>query len=531
MAPIEHDEAIDVRSFDSVEGSGDAGVISRIAAGSDAPIPRGGARFTDRFGLFEIGVVIGLLTAVRIAVLFATNLQLYGDEAQYWVYGQDLAFGYYSKPPMIGWLARLTTWIGGNSEAWVRIGSPIIQGATALLLYGLAGAIYGRTTAFFSAVAYATLPAASLASMLLSTDTPLLLFWVAALLALWRLLERGGLFWALLLGLAVGGGLLSKYAMGYLFVGLAVYAVLSPMGRALARNPRLWLGLVIGLLLFAPNVWWNLNNGGATAHHIVENANLDGKLWRPGAALRFFASQFAVIGPVFFAVFLIRLFRAPILRLAEHERFLVAFSLPVLVIIQGQALLANANANWAATAIPAALILATGLLVAGRHRIWMAIALGINAIVLLALTLAVLSPALVSTFAGNTIMRKMQGWREFAVEVSRRAEECGCPAVLLDHRIEFSELRFYGTLDPGRLYIKASGKISNHFELTRPLPVPVAQRTLYVSRRVAPNALDRALGHLTSVGEFKVSTGRTTSRTYHAYVLEAEPRNRSEGPR
>ena len=44
------------------------------------------------------------LTALRLAALFATPLELYPDEAQYWLWSRTLDWGYYSKPPMIAWL-------------------------------------------------------------------------------------------------------------------------------------------------------------------------------------------------------------------------------------------------------------------------------------------------------------------------------------------------------------------------------------------------------------------------------------------
>ncbi|NBC96675.1 MAG: glycosyltransferase family 39 protein, partial [Deinococcus-Thermus bacterium] len=54
------------------------------------------------------------ITAARVVLLAANGTDLFTDEAQYWFWGQDLALGYYSKPPLIGWVIRASTEIGGS---------------------------------------------------------------------------------------------------------------------------------------------------------------------------------------------------------------------------------------------------------------------------------------------------------------------------------------------------------------------------------------------------------------------------------
>jgi hypothetical protein len=44
-------------------------------------------------------LITAALTVVRLVALFATQLELYPDEAQYWLWSRTLDWGYYSKPP------------------------------------------------------------------------------------------------------------------------------------------------------------------------------------------------------------------------------------------------------------------------------------------------------------------------------------------------------------------------------------------------------------------------------------------------
>ena len=63
------------------------------------------------------------LTVIHIIRLATFEFPLYGDEAQYWDWAQDLDWGYYSKPPIVAWSIAATTAILGNGEFAVRISS------------------------------------------------------------------------------------------------------------------------------------------------------------------------------------------------------------------------------------------------------------------------------------------------------------------------------------------------------------------------------------------------------------------------
>ncbi len=76
------------------------------------------------------------------------------------------------------------------------------------------------------------------------------------------------------------------------------------------RDRRLYLALGIGLLLIAPNMAWNYSHKFATFSHTAENANWGGSMLHPNKAFEFFASQFAVFGPILFGTFLIIVWRA-----------------------------------------------------------------------------------------------------------------------------------------------------------------------------------------------------------------------------
>ena len=67
------------------------------------------------------------ITGLRLLWLALQPADLYPDEAQYWIWSQQLAFGYYSKPPLVAWLIRLTTGLFGDSEFAIRLSAPLLH--------------------------------------------------------------------------------------------------------------------------------------------------------------------------------------------------------------------------------------------------------------------------------------------------------------------------------------------------------------------------------------------------------------------
>ena len=124
----------------------------------------------------------GLLTLRLIALAFSRT-DLFFDEAQYWTWSLEPAFGYYSKPPLIAWLIGMSTAVCGASEFCVRLPSPLLHTATAVAVFALGARLFDPRVGFLSALAYSTLPGISLSAGIISTDVPLLTCWAIALYA------------------------------------------------------------------------------------------------------------------------------------------------------------------------------------------------------------------------------------------------------------------------------------------------------------------------------------------------------------
>jgi 4-amino-4-deoxy-L-arabinose transferase-like glycosyltransferase len=431
------------------------------------------------------------LLAMRYAVLLLSGLSLQGDEAQYWTWAQDFAFGYYSKPPLIAWIIGASTALCGDAPWCVRAPSALFHIATALFVAALAARLYDRRIALWSGIAWLTLPAVSFSALIMSTDALLLTFWAAALLAYRRLLEGGGWRAALGLALAFGLGLNAKYAMAYFVLCAAAHLLICPEARAAARTAaiRLTAGFALGASMILPNVMWNASNGWMTLQHTADNAHWQGLVLHFDEMADFVGAQFGVFGPVFFAALLagagVAALRQGSAGQAAPMRFLLAFSLPVLAVITIQALLSRANANWAATAYPAASIAVTALLLNGGPWLRRAFAGGIaiHLVAGAALYAFVLQP----DWAPRPLAKKiseLEGWQQTAQAVRGALAETGAPVLLLDDRMLTASLAY--ALRGDDVALRAwnhDRKIDHHYEMAWLYdPARDGGRVLYMTR-------------------------------------------------
>jgi 4-amino-4-deoxy-L-arabinose transferase-like glycosyltransferase len=436
-------------------------------------------------------IIIAVVTAVRIAVLVLSPLDLYPDEAQYWWWSQNPDWGYFSKPPMIGWVIWLTTAFFGNAEWAIRIGSPILHAATALLVFGIARRAFDGRIGLFSALAYLTTPGVSYSSGLISTDVPLLFFWATALYAFIRAMDDPRWRWAVLAGIAFGLGLEAKYAMFYLLLCAGIAAIVSKDARRVVLSGRGAAILVIGLLLLLPNVLWNAAHHFPTVAHTEHNADWSAAKYSLGELFSFIGGQFGVFGPLLMVGLLLALWnlaRGP--QRPSKSLVLLAFCAPPLALIVIQSFISEANANWAATAYVAA----TPLAVAALAGIWNArllwISFAFDSVVMAALWLILLSPHTADVMGVGNAFKRMEGWEQLGNAVAERADAGHYAIISAANRSIMAELLYYAA--PRTAFVRMWDKDlhdDDHFQMTLRLTAPAHRVLMVLSPQEAPSVL------------------------------------------
>jgi 4-amino-4-deoxy-L-arabinose transferase-like glycosyltransferase len=469
--------------------------------------------------------ILAGLTVIRIIGLHLSRVDLFFDESQYWAWSRELAFGYFSKPPLLAFIIAATERVCGAGEACIRSASPVLYLLTALVSYAIAARLYDRRVAFWTALMVALAPGVVFSTRIISTDVPLLLFWSIALYAYIRTLpDRSGKAepaqssWAVMLGLALGFGMLAKYAMIYFVLGVAIHALLDARARALLRGPWPWIALGLAVVVLLPNIWWNLDNGFVTLRHTGDNIQGGGARFNIGHGLEFIASQFAVAGPIVFAV-LLCLF-ARIRRLESADRLLVAFAIPSLALVAINGFITHANANWAAPSLVSAIIVATAWLVRRRSFGLIGASLAIGAVVQITALIGDAYADRVTLPIAHDPYARTMGWRALGEEAKKRADAAGARTIVADERDSESSLIYY-TRDSGRPVLAWPTKPhpDHQFDITRRFTAAAQEPVLLITRCPATGRLERHFSEVTPLPRIDITTGPSSQRIFFAFRL------------
>jgi 4-amino-4-deoxy-L-arabinose transferase-like glycosyltransferase len=421
---------------------------------------------------------LAALVVWRLLAAWHGNVELYADEAQYWTWSLAPDWGYFSKPPMVAWAIWLSRALFGDSEMGVRAISALLYPLTAWVLFALVRRLFKshpqrEDMAFWSALTFATLPMVALGSWLITTDAVLLLFWCLALYFTVVALETGRWRDWLLLGGALGLGLLSKYSMAFYGLGFLAYLLMTPDHRALLRSPKPWAAAALALLLLTPNLLWNARNQFVSVRHTAEISQLDRALLHPDAMLEFVLGQFLVFGPLLFAGMLWLIARHRDWLADPRLRLLAAFTLAPLAAFIALSLLSRAFANWAAFSYigGAALVVAVWIGYA-NHRRWLIAALLVNlAIGAVMYHLHDITHALDIQLTRKTDpYGRVTGYRALGHEVAQRLQAHPEARLLGNDRKLYALLRYYARpwSDSAR-YLNPRQSLDNHFALTADL--------------------------------------------------------------
>jgi len=241
------------------------------------------------------------LAAVKLALHFWVNTTTpYGfhrDELLYLAMGHHLQLWRMDFPPGIAAVAEATRALLGDSLLAIRTGPAVV--GTALLL---AAALFarelggGRRAQVLAAVAVLGSPLFLRSANLFQPVVLDQAAWTAALVAVTRLSWQRDARWWLALGVALGIGLLVKFSIAFIGIGIVLAILLTPL-RASLLTIWPWLALILALAIGSPSLVGQYELGfpvmqqmqdlrEVQLERVTPTAFLLGQLyWGPGALL------------------------------------------------------------------------------------------------------------------------------------------------------------------------------------------------------------------------------------------------------
>ncbi len=348
-----------------------------------------------------------------LAAWFVVNLlqahftELLHDEAYYYFYSLNLAWGYYDHPPVIALLIRLGT-LFTHSEAGVRLLISAISVGTIALIVEMAKVknyllffVLLFSVFIIHAGGFITVP-----------DIPLIFFTTLFLYFYKNYLERDRWLDVLLVALAIAGTLYSKY------LGLLVVVFTFASNPKLLRRKTFWAIVALSALAMVPHLLWQINHDFVSLYfHLVERSRNSFFTWMN--PVNYVLGQIVLLNPLVAFFFLYYAFRPP-----AKDLFSKALTFNVYGIMSFGLLfsfLGPVEANWTVAAYIPIILLAYPAIeqkLSWHKPVYILSAISILLIALLRVYLAF---DFTASQTGLKLQKEFHNWDVWAAEVEKIA--------------------------------------------------------------------------------------------------------------
>ncbi len=263
-----------------------------------------------RFAVVEIGAVVAVLAALQLIMI--NRYGPHRDELYFVAAGQHLAWGYPDQPLLTPLLARLATELAPYNLLALRLPS-----LTAVVVLVACAAAFARLLSGGRAAQLLTASTVAASVIIvtlghrLSTATFDTLAWTAVLLVVGHALRDDRPRLWLIAGVLAGLGLNNKTAVVVLLFAIFIGVLLVPGCRAQLRTPYPWLGGLIAILLWLPNLGWQFMHGWPV---LALGADISEEFGGVAGRLGLLAQALVMFSPVIAVVWiygLVQLFREP----------------------------------------------------------------------------------------------------------------------------------------------------------------------------------------------------------------------------
>ena len=220
------------------------------------------------------GAALGII-ALHLAT--SGTLGFHTDELYYLDSGRHPAFGYVDFPPIVPLLARLETGLLGVSPWTLRL-LPSLLGGFLVVLSGanvrrLGGSLRLQGLALLMGIAAPYLLGTNWVFQTVTFDQ---VTWMLALYWFLCLVTDGRPRYWIYLGITLGLGLEVKVTIFCLIAGIGVAVLLTPSLQMALRTRFPWIAAAIALVVWAPNLAWQVVEGFPTLTYIANHRSSGG---------------------------------------------------------------------------------------------------------------------------------------------------------------------------------------------------------------------------------------------------------------
>jgi hypothetical protein len=351
-------------------------------------------------------VFLSIWLAINLIQAYFTGL--FNDEAYYFFYSRDLAWGYYDHPPLIAIFIKLGYLIF-NNELGVRILYVLLSFGTILIIHKLSDV---KNDLLFGVLIFSFM-IFQITGFLALPDSLLLFFTALFFLVYKRYTEESNMLNALLLGVVMAGMLYSKY-LGILII---FFTVISNFRLLWKRS--FWIAVIVTTVIFIPHlVWQYRHNFPSFYYHLLERSHDEYFRWSNFGD--FIIGQFGQTNPFLFIPILYFLIRFK--PLSQYDRGLKVTALgslllPFLFMIKGRV-----EANWTMAGLIPVFLIAYRIF-ESRPKLYRFLYFtgGFTLVIVMLIRILLINNFLPDKYS-KQLKLDISGWNTFSQKVSKLAE-------------------------------------------------------------------------------------------------------------
>ncbi|MCB9289063.1 MAG: glycosyltransferase family 39 protein [Lewinellaceae bacterium] len=222
--------------------------------------------------VFFPGLLFLVLVKLLLHAYTNTLWSFHRDEFLYWALGRHLDWGYWSNPPLIGWVSALLQATVGDSLFAIRLFPMLVSCALIVLIVFMARELgAGRYGQFLAGAGMLLTPANLRPGMLFQPVMPDIFFWALLAYLVILYINTENRRYILFFGLVFGLSFLNKYSTVFALSGIAGALLLSPYRRVL-WSKEAGLSALLALVVIFPNLIWQYSHGFPVVTHMQELA-------------------------------------------------------------------------------------------------------------------------------------------------------------------------------------------------------------------------------------------------------------------
>ena len=361
---------------------------------------------------------------ILLAIGQACFSQLLPDEAYYWVYAQNLAWGYFDHPPMIALAIKAGTLLFAG-ELGVRFVITLLSVGTLWLIYKI---VEPENEWLFIAIIVSIVPLHLVLNFAVP-DVPLMFFATLFFFVLKRYLATEGKAFTLLLLVAIAGMLYSKYHA----VLIIFFTLLA--APQIFRYRSFYFILLAALACYMPHILWQFNHDLRSVKYHLSERNESSYSFQN--SIDFVTGQLVILGPIAALPFLYSSFKYKLQN--AWERVLLFNLAGFLLFFLIMSYRGHIEPNWTVTIwVPFIYLSYHFLKTKNGHWVWLKPVAIISALSVVLLKLLLILPI---TDTGWPVYDQFHNWRKWAAAVKAKAKDN--PVISINSYQIASEYMFY----------------------------------------------------------------------------------------